>query len=63
MTTSVESNLFDLHCLLERAALVGNLGLEAGHLNEQDQAALVADLLWKIREAQSLVSKCMNARK
>jgi len=63
MKTSLDNNLFNLKCLLQRAEIVGSLGLESCPLNDDDQGPLIADLLIKIQEAQKLVMSCMDENK
>lgn len=55
----VDSQLFDLRCLLERAEVIGNMGLECfENLPESDREVLLADLLCRIREAREAVAAC-----
>ncbi len=63
MNAKMDDKLFDLQCLLQRAEIVGNLGLESCPLNDDDQAPLIADLLIKIQEAQKLVKACADENK
>ncbi|WP_036188995.1 hypothetical protein [Marinobacterium lacunae] len=60
----VDAQLFDLSCLLERAEVVGNLGLESfDSLPEHDREVLLVDLLFRIREARAAVSACAEVNR